>query len=225
MAATELDPLDWLIQTTTSTPVVHTTTTATTPTEVAAAPAVAAPVVATPAPPAVPTAAAPVQVVKQGNSWLLPALVLGICLIVAALLFRSGGPAPSPDDGDNPPAPKPVSREVVEAFDKAVTEFIGGFGEDIEAIGKRVGPDDIDTIDKWTNAQKDAYIAREDAFIKATGELDNKYVPQPIEKDDAKSLKAGNDVFTARDLNAAELKQLSDYTIASGKGLQQAVSK
>lgn len=218
MAATENDSLDWLIRTTSTTPVQPTTAM-----PVASVPEVVTPVQTPPVP--APTVATPTPtVVKQGNSWFLPALVLGICIVIAAYLLRSVGPAPSPDDNDPTPPPRPVSREVVEAFDKAVTEFIGGFGADIEAIGKRVGSNDINTLDKWTSAQKDAYIAREDAFIKATGELDNKYVPQPV-KDDEKPHRYDDDFLQARDLNATELKQLSDYTIASGKGLQQAVGK
>jgi len=213
MTGTEIDPLEWLAQQNVS-------STGTPGNSVsAAAPQASA---ATP-PPAVATAPIP-QVVassaRQSNPWIFPSMFLGICILLAALLLRGAGPAPSPDD--DKPAPKPVSREVVEAFDKAVTEFIGGFGKDVEAIGKRVSSGDIDTIDEWVEAQKKAYTTREDAFIKTTGELDNKYVPQPVEMADSADKYSP---VTTRGLSPAELKQLSDYTVASGKGIQQAVSK
>lgn len=148
---------------------------------------------------------------------LAAAAIFGICLIVAALILRGGSDDRDPDD----PRPEPIDIAVVEAFDDMGRTFFLGLGGDIESIGQRVQSGEIATVDAWVSATRDAFTKHDDAFIKATGEWDNKHVPQVPEP----ANEFGESVVQNRQLTPAERSKLASYTIASGKGLKQAVSK
>lgn len=161
---------------------------------------------------------------SRQSGLLIPAFVLGCFILAAAYLFTRHPHAPHPPSPDDN-TPKPVAAEVIEGFDEAATTFFAGLGGDIEVLGERVRQGEITTVTQWQEESRDLYTKWDDEFIRMTGEWDNKYVPQKDDKDVENMSEMQRKLLSSSKLTDAEREVLAAYTIASGQGLKQAVSK